>query len=95
MVLERNCATQPCQIASGSLGVATRVPRSLKPGGSPNRPTPVRIARVCASLADEYGPVDIDLFGTRCFANRDRTTDSVVRVARGLWEQWGHRDVVD
>ena len=25
------------------------------------------------------------------FADRDRTADSVVRVARGLWEQWGPR----
>ena len=25
------------------------------------------------------------------FADRDRTADSVVRVARGLWDQWGPR----
>ena len=33
----------------------------------------------------------INLLDTRVFADRDRTADSVVRVARGLWEQWGPR----
>ena len=33
----------------------------------------------------------IDLLDTRIFADRDRTADSVVRVAKGLWEQWGPR----
>ena len=33
----------------------------------------------------------INLLDTRIFADRDRTADSVVRVARGLWEQWGPR----
>ena len=42
-------------------------------------------------LADERGSVGINLLDTRIFADRDRTADSVVRVARGLWEQWGPR----
>ena len=33
----------------------------------------------------------INLLDTRIFSDRDRTADSVVRVARGLWEQWGPR----
>ena len=39
-------------------------------------------------LADERGSVGINLLDTRIFADRDRSADSVVRVARGLWEQW-------
>ncbi len=42
-------------------------------------------------LADQRGAVGINLLDTRVFADRDRTADSVVRVARGLWEQWGPR----
>ncbi|MYD16544.1 MAG: type IV secretion system DNA-binding domain-containing protein, partial [Chloroflexi bacterium] len=42
-------------------------------------------------LADERGPVGINLLDARVFSDRDRTADSVVRVARGLWEQWGPR----
>ena len=42
-------------------------------------------------LADEQGAPGINLLDTRIFADRDRTADSVVRVARGLWEQWGPR----
>ena len=42
-------------------------------------------------LADGRGAPGINLLDTRIFADRDRTADSVVRVARGLWEQWGPR----
>ncbi|MDE2934504.1 MAG: type IV secretion system DNA-binding domain-containing protein [Chloroflexota bacterium] len=42
-------------------------------------------------LADGRGAPGINLLDTRVFADRDRTADSVVRVARGLWEQWGPR----
>ena len=42
-------------------------------------------------LADESGAVGINLLDTRIFTNRDRTADAVVRVAKGLWEQWGPR----
>ncbi len=42
-------------------------------------------------LGDGAGSVGINLLDTRVFADRDRTADSVVRVARGLWEQWGPR----
>ena len=42
-------------------------------------------------LADETGAPGINLLDTRIFADRDRTADSVVRVAKGLWEQWGPR----
>ena len=40
-------------------------------------------------LADRRGAPGINLLDTRVFSDRDRTADSVVRVARGLWEQWG------
>ena len=42
-------------------------------------------------LADESRSPGINLLDTRIFADRDRTADSVVRVAKGLWEQWGLR----
>ena len=42
-------------------------------------------------LSDESRAPGINLLDTRVFADRDRTADSVVRVARGLWEQWGPR----
>ena len=42
-------------------------------------------------LADPRGAPGINLLDTRIFADRDRTADSVVRVAKGLWEQWGPR----
>ena len=42
-------------------------------------------------LADTRGAPGINLLDTRIFADRDRTADSVVRVARGLWDQWGPR----
>ena len=42
-------------------------------------------------LANPSGAVGINLLDSRVFADRDRTADSVVRVTRGLWEQWGPR----
>ncbi|MCY4624366.1 MAG: hypothetical protein OXC99_05100, partial [Chloroflexi bacterium] len=42
-------------------------------------------------LADRNRAPGINLLDTRVFADRDRTADSVVRVAKGLWEQWGPR----
>ena len=42
-------------------------------------------------LADERGAPGINLLDTRIFADRDRTADSVVRIAKGLWDQWGPR----
>ena len=42
-------------------------------------------------LADDGGAPGVNLLDTRIFADRDRTADSVVRVAKGLWEQWGPR----
>ena len=42
-------------------------------------------------LADQQRAPGINLLDTRVFADRDRTADSVVRVAKGLWEQWGPR----
>ena len=42
-------------------------------------------------LADHSGAPGINLLDTRVFSDRDRTADSVVRVARGLWDQWGPR----
>ena len=42
-------------------------------------------------LADDRGAPGINLLDTRVFSDRDRTADSVVRVAKGLWDQWGPR----
>ncbi len=42
-------------------------------------------------LAGADGYPGVNLLDTRVFSDRDRTADSVVRVARGLWEQWGPR----
>ena len=42
-------------------------------------------------LADERGAPGVNLLDTRIFPDRDRTADSVVRVAKGLWQQWGPR----
>ncbi len=42
-------------------------------------------------LSDTSRSPGINLLDTRVFADRDRTADSVVRVAKGLWEQWGPR----
>ena len=42
-------------------------------------------------LSDETRSPGINLLDTRIFSDRDRTADSVVRVAKGLWEQWGPR----
>ena len=42
-------------------------------------------------LAGGSGYPGLNLLDTRVFSDRDRTADSVVRVARGLWEQWGPR----
>ena len=42
-------------------------------------------------LSDPSRSPGINLLDTRVFADRDRTADSVVRVAKGLWEQWGPR----
>ena len=53
---------------------------------------PALIDRVrLIDLADERGAPGINLLDAQVFADRDRTADSVVRVARGLWEQWGPR----
>ncbi|MCY3882580.1 MAG: hypothetical protein OXG61_10730 [Chloroflexi bacterium] len=58
------------------------------------------LQQVPESLADQVRLVDlagsggypgINLLDTRVFSDRDRTADSVVRVAKGLWEQWGPR----
>ncbi len=42
-------------------------------------------------LADKKRIAGINLLDARVFPDRDRTTDSVVRIAHGLWEQWGPR----
>ena len=42
-------------------------------------------------LGDKKQAPGINLLDTRVFPDRDRTADSVVRVAHGLWEQWGPR----
>ena len=60
-------------------GILEHVPESLIDG--------VRLI----DLSDESRSPGINLLDTRIFADRDRTADSVVRVAKGLWEQWGPR----
>ena len=47
----------------------------------------VRLVDLCAG----GGLPGVNLLDTRIFSDRDRTADSVVRVARGLWDQWGPR----
>ncbi len=42
-------------------------------------------------LADERGAPGVNLLDARIFTDRDRTADSVVRVCKGLWDQWGPR----
>ena len=42
-------------------------------------------------LADEERIPGINLLDSRVFSDRDRTADSVVRIAKGLWDQWGPR----
>ncbi len=42
-------------------------------------------------LSDQTRSPGINLLDTRIFSDRDRTADSVVRVAKGLWDQWGPR----
>ena len=42
-------------------------------------------------LADRRGAPGINLLDTRVFSDRDRTADSVVRIAKGLWDHWGPR----
>ena len=42
-------------------------------------------------LADERGSPGVNILDTRIFSDRDRTADSVVRIAKGLWDQWGPR----
>ena len=42
-------------------------------------------------LADPRGAPGINVLDTRIFTDRDRTADSVVRIAKGLWDQWGPR----
>ncbi len=42
-------------------------------------------------LAHEGGAPGINLLDARIFTDRDRTADSVVRVCKGLWDQWGPR----
>ena len=42
-------------------------------------------------LADETRAPGINLLYVRVFPDRDRAADSVVRGAKGVWEQWGPR----
>jgi hypothetical protein len=42
-------------------------------------------------LENEERSPGINLLDARIFPDRDRTTDSVVRISKGLWEQWGPR----
>ena len=43
------------------------------------------------NLADKKRTPGINLLDTAVFADRDRTADSVVRICKGLWDQWGPR----
>ena len=42
-------------------------------------------------LADEERTPGINLLDSAVFSDRDRTADSVVRICKGLWDQWGPR----
>ena len=50
-----------------------------------------RMREKAAGRDDEERIPGINLLDTRVFHDRDRTTESVVRIARGLWDQWGLR----
>ena len=43
------------------------------------------------NLADETLAPGINLLDVKVFSDRDRAADSVVRGAKGVWEQWGPR----
>ncbi len=43
------------------------------------------------NLADQDRAPGINLLDARVYPDRDRAADSVVRAARGIWEQWGPR----
>ena len=60
-------------------GLLEQVPRSLE--------NSVRLI----DLADDTRSPGINLLDTRIFADRDRTADSVVRICKGIWQQWGPR----
>ena len=42
-------------------------------------------------LADVARAPGINLLDARVFTDRDRAADSIVRIAKGLWDQWGPR----
>ena len=42
-------------------------------------------------LADDRGAPGVNILDARVFSDRDRTADSVVRICKGLWDQWGPR----
>ena len=42
-------------------------------------------------LKNEERSPGINLLDAKVFPDRDRTTDSVVRISKGLWDQWGPR----
>ena len=42
-------------------------------------------------LADDTQAPGINLVDVKVFPDRDRTANSVVRVAKGMWEHWGSR----
>ena len=42
-------------------------------------------------LADDERSPGVNLLDAKIFPDRDRTTDSVVRISKGLWDQWGPR----
>ena len=63
----------------------------LVDGILPNVPEEI-IDQVCLiDLADQNRIPGINLVDSRVFPDRDRTADSVVRIARGVWEHWGPR----
>ena len=42
-------------------------------------------------LSDEEHTPGVNILDTHIFTDRDRTTDSVMAIAKGIWEQWGPR----
>ena len=63
----------------------------LVAGCSNTSPSPSRPGCASSTWPTSGALPGINLLDTRIFADRDRTADSVVRVAKGLWEQWGPR----
>ena len=93
-----SCTTSSSTRCGRRPRAGTRTPSSSStptptwwPASSNTSPSPSSTGCDSSTCRDESRSPGINLLDTRVFADRDRTADSVVRVAKGLWEQWGPR----